>query len=56
MILFRWHTVSCAAWALREGRPLPRSEVGRWRAVRGRLRTEETAKRSARQILGVKDV
>ena len=24
--------------------------MGRWRAVRGRLRTEETAERSARQI------
>jgi hypothetical protein len=42
--------VSCAAWAIREGRPYPRSEVGRWRAVRGRLRTEEMAERSARQI------
>jgi hypothetical protein len=21
MIFWRWHTVSCAAWALREGRP-----------------------------------
>ena len=50
MILCRWQTVNCAAWALREGRPYPRSEGGRWRAVRGRLRTEETAERSARQI------
>jgi hypothetical protein len=50
LILCRWQTLSCVEWALREGRPYPRSKVGRWRAVRGRLRAEETAERSARHI------
>jgi hypothetical protein len=43
-------TELCRMCALREGRPKPRRVCGWWRAVRGRLRTEETVERSASRL------
>jgi hypothetical protein len=46
----RWHTVSCAAVVLRERKPRNSFLVGRCRAMRRSLRTEETVERSALQL------
>jgi hypothetical protein len=43
--------VSGAAVALREGRPQPRSEKGRWEAIRSRLGIDWTADLVALQML-----